>query len=202
MAYEMGSPAAVDQKEETKKISFRFCRECSNMLYPKEDKMNNQLMFACRMCQWAEPADAMCIYRNALKEEIAETAGNVEDVAQDPTVGDDSDLYVDDLEGDDEEMYGSGRGGYVYHGQQPDDDDDDDEKMGENEDDDETVPELCTLCGKQILCPFCHKPSSNGLTLETNDPLAATAGNPQQEAEQVHLEQRERSKSGAGHLQR
>ncbi|RMY36242.1 hypothetical protein D0866_04062, partial [Hortaea werneckii] len=86
MAYDMASPSGVEQaKDDSKKISFRFCRECSNMLYPKEDKLNNQLMFACRMCQWAEPADAMCIYRNALKEEIAETAGNVQDVAQDPT---------------------------------------------------------------------------------------------------------------------
>ncbi|TKA25110.1 hypothetical protein B0A50_06175 [Salinomyces thailandicus] len=197
-SYDIGSPAAKEQvKDDSKKISFRFCRECSNMLYPKEDKLNNQLMFACRMCQWAEPADATCIYRNALKEEIAETAGNVEDVAQDPTVGDDFDLYVDDFEGDDEDIYGNGSG-YVYHGHEANDNDDDDEMDTSGED---TLPETCTLCGKQILCPFCHKPSSNGLTLETTDPASTTAGNPQKEAEQVQAEQRERSKSGAGAMQ-
>ncbi|RMY29898.1 hypothetical protein D0865_15397 [Hortaea werneckii] len=169
------------------------------MLYPKEDKLNNQLMFACRMCQWAEPADAMCIYRNALKEEIAETAGNVQDVAQDPTVGDSSSssfYVVDDYDGDDAEMYGDEHGAYTYHGQQETDEDEEDEDMETSTDD--TVPELCTLCGKQIRCPFCHKPSDNGLMLETADPAAATAGNPQKEEEQVQLEKRERSKSGAG----
>lgn len=201
MAYDMASPSGVEQaKDDSKKISFRFCRECSNMLYPKEDKLNNQLMFACRMCQWAEPADAMCIYRNALKEEIAETAGNVQDVAQDPTVGDSSSssfYVVDDYDGDDAEMYGDEHGAYTYHGQQQEmDEDDEDEDMETTTDD--TVPELCTLCGKQIRCPFCHKPSDNGLMLETADPAAATAGNPQKEEEQVQLEKRERSKSGAG----
>ncbi|KAF2721507.1 hypothetical protein K431DRAFT_71729 [Polychaeton citri CBS 116435] len=71
---------------EAKKIAFRFCRECSNMLYPKEDKMNSTLLFACRTCQFSEPATASCIYRNELAQQIGETAGNVEDVAQDPTL--------------------------------------------------------------------------------------------------------------------
>lgn len=80
-------PNTAEQKQgDSKKISFRFCRECSNMLYPKEDPSSNMLMFACRSCQYSEPATAACIYRNALQEQIAETAGNVEDVAQDPTL--------------------------------------------------------------------------------------------------------------------
>lgn len=57
------------------------------MLYPKEDRMNNTLMFACRTCPFSEPATASCIYRNELNVSVAETSGNVEDVAQDPTVG-------------------------------------------------------------------------------------------------------------------
>merc|ERR1711868_208968 len=87
MAEYMETDAAGEQPQgDSKKISFRFCRECSNMLYPKEDPTSNLLMFACRSCQYSEPATAACIYRNALQEQIAETAGNVEDVAQDPTL--------------------------------------------------------------------------------------------------------------------
>ncbi|CZT14805.1 related to RPB9 DNA-directed RNA polymerase II, 14.2 KD subunit [Ramularia collo-cygni] len=70
----------------TTKVTFRFCRECSNMLYPKEDREGSQLMFACRTCEYSEPATASCIWRNSLKEDIKETAGNIDDVAQDPTL--------------------------------------------------------------------------------------------------------------------
>ena len=84
--YAEADQATTEQQGDSKKISFRFCRECSNMLYPKEDPSSNVLMFACRSCQYSEPATAACIYRNSLQEQIAETAGNVEDVAQDPTL--------------------------------------------------------------------------------------------------------------------
>lgn len=80
------SPAPETKEADSKKISFRFCRECSNMLYPKEDRTTNTLLFACRTCEYAENAGASCIYRNSLKETIAETPGNVQDVAQDPTL--------------------------------------------------------------------------------------------------------------------
>ena len=146
------------------------------MLYPKEDKLNNVLVFACRMCPYAEQAEAeaTCIYRNALKEEIAETAGNVEDVAQDPTVGDSSDYESAPY------VYGSGY----------------DSVMDVDVDREEAVPEMCTLCGKEILCPYCGQPSANGILLETADPDVVKDS--QEEQEQVELEQRERALSGAG----
>ncbi|SMR48607.1 unnamed protein product [Zymoseptoria tritici ST99CH_1A5] len=80
------SATAENTTEDSKKITFRFCRECSNMLYPKEDRDNSSLMFACRTCQFSEPATASCIWRNSLKEDVQETAGNVLDVAEDPTL--------------------------------------------------------------------------------------------------------------------
>ncbi|KAK4541353.1 hypothetical protein LTR36_008111 [Oleoguttula mirabilis] len=183
--YDMNDSPAPETRDESKKISFRFCRECSNMLYPKEDKLNNVLMFACRMCTFAEQAEATCIYRNALKEEIAETAGNVEDVAQDPTVGDDT--SSDDYGGYEHPVYDY-EDGYGYDSAM-----DRMDVSGE-----EVVPEMCTLCGKEILCPYCKQPSGNGVVLETEDPAAAAAEDPRKEEEQVEAEKRERTMSTAG----
>lgn len=139
------------------------------MLYPKEDPSSNMLMFACRSCQYSEPATAACIYRNALQEQIAETAGNVEDVAQDPTVShhahdDGKDSVMEDMEDMDS-------------------------------DDGDDIPEMCTLCGQEILCPFCGLPSDGHLALEVDDPDRAQNG--QQEEELVKAEQRERAVSNA-----
>ena len=137
------------------------------MLYPKEDPNTNQLMFACRTCQFSEEANTSCIYRNSLKETIAETPGNVQDVAQDPTVG------------------------YTYSSF----DSDYDSAMEDAEGVD-VVPEFCTYCGQEILCPICEQPTDRGLILETDDPGPEV----QQEKEEdlVELEKRERALSGAG----
>lgn len=140
------------------------------MLYPKEDRLNNTLMFACRTCQFSEPAEAACIYRNSIKETIAETPGNVQDVAQDPTVGNtdmsfgseyDYDYAMEDAEGVD------------------------------------TIPDLCTYCGQEILCPICEGPTDGGLALEADDPEAEVK---EKGEEVIQDEKRERSLSGAGLL--
>ena len=142
------------------------------MLYPKEDPNNNTLMFACRTCQFSEEAKTSCIYRKSLKETIAETPGNVQDVAQDPTVGD---------------AYTSFDSGYSY---------DYDYAMEDAEGVD-VVPDFCTYCGQEILCPICERPTDRGLILEADDP-----GPEMQEKENgedlVELEKRERALSGAG----
>ncbi|KAL9608632.1 MAG: hypothetical protein Q9167_006553 [Letrouitia subvulpina] len=86
-----GSPApshdGQGSKSEKEQITFRFCRECSNMLYPKEDRINNKLMFACRTCQFSEEAASSCIFRNSIHNTIGATAGVTQDVGSDPTVG-------------------------------------------------------------------------------------------------------------------
>jgi len=143
-------------------------RPSSNMLYPKEDEVNSRLMFTCRNCTFSEPADSACVYRNSLKEEVAETAGNVDDVAEDPTVGDDDDYSVD---GYDSAMDVDGAG-------------------------EEVLPQMCTLCGDEIRCPSCLKPTSNYIALEAEDPGAMD--NPQQQAERIESERRERALSGVG----
>lgn len=150
------------------------------MLYPKEDPTSNMLMFACRSCQYSEPATAACIYRNALQEQIAETAGNVEDVAQDPTVSDSAHVH------------------HNHHSHHQDhhtadstmqDDGLDEADFSEGDE----IPEMCTLCGQEILCPFCGQPSDGHLALEVDDPDRAQNG--QQEEELVKAEQRERAVS-------
>ncbi|KAJ5485488.1 hypothetical protein N7539_005476, partial [Penicillium diatomitis] len=77
---------AADAKP-TDQIHFRFCRECSNLLYPKEDRHTNQLMFTCRTCHVGEPATSHCVYQNKLNSQVGDTAGVTQDVASDPTVG-------------------------------------------------------------------------------------------------------------------
>jgi DNA-directed RNA polymerase II subunit RPB9 len=66
--------------------SFRFCRECNNMLYPREDKTQGQLLFECRICEYVEQAATPLVYRHELVSNIGETAGIVNDIGSDPTL--------------------------------------------------------------------------------------------------------------------
>jgi len=45
----------------------KFCPECNNILYPREDKENRLLMFSCRQCDYSEEADLARVYRNDIK---------------------------------------------------------------------------------------------------------------------------------------
>ncbi|XP_054082792.1 DNA-directed RNA polymerase II subunit RPB9 isoform X2 [Zeugodacus cucurbitae] len=51
-------------------VGIRFCQECNNMLYPKEDKENKVLLYACRNCDYKQEADSNCIYVNKIMHEI------------------------------------------------------------------------------------------------------------------------------------
>ncbi|KAH3670817.1 hypothetical protein WICMUC_004786 [Wickerhamomyces mucosus] len=66
--------------------SFRFCNECNNMLYPKEDKENMRLLYECRICSYVEEAGSAKVYRHELVSDIGETAGIVNDLGLDPTL--------------------------------------------------------------------------------------------------------------------
>lgn len=65
-------------------MSFKFCAECNNMLYPKEDKANRRLLYQCRNCSYSELASSACVYRHELITNIGETAGVVDDIGSDP----------------------------------------------------------------------------------------------------------------------
>ncbi|KAK9320753.1 hypothetical protein V1517DRAFT_328389 [Lipomyces orientalis] len=66
--------------------SFRFCVECNNMLYPKEDKVNQRLLYSCRNCPYKEAAADSKVYRNEILADVSETAGVTLDVGSDPTL--------------------------------------------------------------------------------------------------------------------
>ena len=67
-------------------VGIRFCQECNNMLYPKEDKENRVLLYACRNCDFRQFADSSCIYVNRITHEVNEIANINTDVTQDPTM--------------------------------------------------------------------------------------------------------------------
>ncbi|KAK9570831.1 DNA-directed RNA polymerase II core subunit rpb9 [Aspergillus fumigatus] len=79
------SPSVSGDNKQIDQIHFRFCRECSNLLYPKEDRVNNRLMFTCRTCHVGEPATSYCVYQNKLNSQVGDTAGVTQDVGSDPT---------------------------------------------------------------------------------------------------------------------
>ncbi|KAI8565988.1 hypothetical protein RHMOL_Rhmol02G0004500 [Rhododendron molle] len=66
--------------------TMKFCRECNNILYPKEDKEQKILLYACRNCDHQEVADNNCVYRNEIHHSVAERTQVLQDVAADPTL--------------------------------------------------------------------------------------------------------------------
>ena len=67
-------------------VGIKFCQECNNMLYPKEDKENKQLLYACRNCDYKELANNNCIYVNKIVNEVNCLTGINTDVIGDPTM--------------------------------------------------------------------------------------------------------------------
>ncbi|KAA8897808.1 hypothetical protein FN846DRAFT_963081 [Sphaerosporella brunnea] len=86
MSSDVGSPAPDEQRSSREKVAFRFCRECSNMLYPHEDRVQRVLMYRCRTCRNTEPANNYCVFRNNLSSNAGETAGVTTDIGSDPTL--------------------------------------------------------------------------------------------------------------------
>ncbi|WEW57852.1 hypothetical protein PRK78_003319 [Emydomyces testavorans] len=85
MSASPSSTAAAEPSQNVDQIHFRFCRECSNLLYPKEDRSTHTLMFSCRTCHVGEPATSHCVFQNKLHSQVGDTAGVTQDVASDPT---------------------------------------------------------------------------------------------------------------------
>lgn len=60
------------------------------MLYPKEDRATSELLYVCRACHAVQKFDTHCTERKQFGSTVSATAGITTDVANDPTVGDDS----------------------------------------------------------------------------------------------------------------
>ncbi|XP_045165556.1 DNA-directed RNA polymerase II subunit RPB9-like [Mercenaria mercenaria] len=67
-------------------VGIKFCKECNNMLYPKEDKESRNLLYACRNCDYQQIADNPCIYVNKITHEVDELTQIIGDVIADPTL--------------------------------------------------------------------------------------------------------------------
>ncbi|KAK9115917.1 hypothetical protein Sjap_014864 [Stephania japonica] len=66
--------------------TMKFCCECNNILYPKEDKQQKVLLYAWRNCDHQEVADNYCVYRNKVHHAIGERTQILQDVTSDPTL--------------------------------------------------------------------------------------------------------------------
>ncbi|XP_065185269.1 DNA-directed RNA polymerase II subunit RPB9-like [Sycon ciliatum] len=67
-------------------VGIKFCQECNNMLYPKEDKERKTLLYSCRNCDYYQEADNNCIYVNRIEHEVDELTQIIADVVADPTL--------------------------------------------------------------------------------------------------------------------
>ncbi|XP_061349226.1 DNA-directed RNA polymerases II, IV and V subunit 9A [Gastrolobium bilobum] len=66
--------------------TLKFCRQCNNALYPKEDKEHNILLYACRHCDHEEVADNNIVYRNKIHHSVEKRTQVLQNVAADPTL--------------------------------------------------------------------------------------------------------------------
>ncbi|XP_009398177.3 DNA-directed RNA polymerases II, IV and V subunit 9A isoform X2 [Musa acuminata AAA Group] len=64
----------------------KFCRGCNNVLYPKEDREQRILLFACRNCDHQEVADDCIAYRMEINHSVGERSQVLQDVAADPAL--------------------------------------------------------------------------------------------------------------------
>ena len=58
----------------------------NNMLYPREDKEDRKLLFACRNCPYTEFASTPLVFKHQLITNIEETAGVTTGIGADPTL--------------------------------------------------------------------------------------------------------------------
>eukprot|EP00755_Sulcionema_specki_P001336 Sspe_Gene.116743::Locus_106441_Transcript_1_1_Confidence_1.000_Length_662::g.116743::m.116743/K03017/RPB9, POLR2I; DNA-directed RNA polymerase II subunit RPB9 len=74
-------------------MSVRFCKMCNNMLYPKDNRREQELYYMCRRCRRTEHVDdkeRYCVYKNVIKRKvnmkILESVLNLKSYTEDPTL--------------------------------------------------------------------------------------------------------------------
>ncbi|KAI8060834.1 polymerase II polypeptide I, 14.5kDa [Gongronella butleri] len=66
--------------------SFKYCADCNNLLYPREDRTKRELLYACRNCQFQESADNLRVYRHEIIHAPSEQTMVLADLSADPTL--------------------------------------------------------------------------------------------------------------------
>mmetsp|Transcript_5609 Transcript_5609/g.14327 ORF Transcript_5609/g.14327 Transcript_5609/m.14327 type:complete len:120 (+) Transcript_5609:97-456(+) len=64
----------------------RFCPECNNMLFAKENKLEHVLILHCEVCEHSQPAEDKCVLRSDISGGTVSRLFNFEDVVADPTL--------------------------------------------------------------------------------------------------------------------
>ncbi|KAJ1914985.1 DNA-directed RNA polymerase II core subunit rpb9 [Tieghemiomyces parasiticus] len=72
--------------------TFRYCSECNNLLYPREQRSTRTLFFACRNCDHSEVAKSNCVYVHEIKHAPSEQTMVITDLSADPTLPRTTDL--------------------------------------------------------------------------------------------------------------
>jgi DNA-directed RNA polymerase II subunit RPB9 len=67
-------------------VRLRFCPNSNDLLYPKEDRARNKLVYICRNCDYTVDADLSCVYRHHISHSAVETTAILTDVTSDPTL--------------------------------------------------------------------------------------------------------------------
>jgi DNA-directed RNA polymerase II subunit RPB9 len=79
--------AEDDTIDQEQSLLMRFCPHDSSMLYPKENRSEKRLLYACRLCRYTEYSAGSLIYKNVLKKEVGNVLHTVPSaVSDDPTL--------------------------------------------------------------------------------------------------------------------
>ncbi|KAL5198583.1 hypothetical protein ABZP36_002095 [Zizania latifolia] len=66
--------------------ALKFCGQCNNMLYPREDKEMRHLIYACQTCEHQEVATDTCLYKRVIRKPSGEPKDILKDAATDPSL--------------------------------------------------------------------------------------------------------------------
>ena len=61
-------------------VKLRFCPNSNDLLYPKEDRERQKLVYVCRNCDYMMNADSDCVYRNSIAHTSDEVTAVIQDV--------------------------------------------------------------------------------------------------------------------------
>lgn len=67
-------------------VRLRFCPNSNDLLYPKEDRARNKLVYVCRNCDYTVDSESSCVYRHHITHSALETTTILADVTTDPTL--------------------------------------------------------------------------------------------------------------------